>query len=372
MGNRRTSEACLAAACGLFCGLLLLLFFELEVGPRGLLWGALAAVVPVPLYVALALWLDRFESEPPWMLVLAFGWGATVAVFFPYVTTSVLGVVFSLALGPDRAEFVTIPIVAPIVEETSKFIVLLVLYFWKKGEFDGVVDGIVYACMVGLGFAMAENILYYSQAVAQAEWPGLAGTFFMRGVLGPFGHPLYTAMSGIGLGMASRTVRRDRQLARAVLGLALAVLLHFLWNTSVLVSSLMAERSLSTFASLYVLVWVPLFLGFLGLVTYSLYEEGRAVREGLLPELASGDLTAPELDVLSSMVGRFRASARTFWRRGFRAWRLRRRYHHTASELAFYRRRSELGVASDDASEESLSAHFRSLRDRLGAERVRI
>jgi len=54
---------------------------------------------------------------------------------------------------------------APIVEESAKAFILFVLFFWKKDEFDGIVDGIVYAGMVGLGFAMTENILYYGRAV---------------------------------------------------------------------------------------------------------------------------------------------------------------------------------------------------------------
>ena len=50
-----------AAICGIFT--LLIIAGGLE--PRGFVLGALLAVFPVPIYVALALWLDRFEPEPP-------------------------------------------------------------------------------------------------------------------------------------------------------------------------------------------------------------------------------------------------------------------------------------------------------------------
>ena len=53
---------------------------------------------------------------------------------------------------------------APLVEESAKAIILLIFFFAKRDEFDGVVDGIVYAAMVGLGFAMTENIQYYGRA----------------------------------------------------------------------------------------------------------------------------------------------------------------------------------------------------------------
>ncbi|MGZ5474673.1 MAG: PrsW family intramembrane metalloprotease, partial [Thermoanaerobaculia bacterium] len=58
-----------------------LLLIGLGVG-EGFFAGLLMAVLPVPFYVAFALWIDRFESEPPWLLVLAFAWGAAIAVFF--------------------------------------------------------------------------------------------------------------------------------------------------------------------------------------------------------------------------------------------------------------------------------------------------
>ena len=37
---------------------------------------------------------------------------------------------------------------------------LLLLLWWRRAELDGILDGIVYAGMVGIGFAFTENILY--------------------------------------------------------------------------------------------------------------------------------------------------------------------------------------------------------------------
>ena len=49
---------------------------------------------------------------------------------------------------------------APVTEEASKGLFLLLLLWWRRAELDGVLDGIVYAGMVGIGFAFTENILY--------------------------------------------------------------------------------------------------------------------------------------------------------------------------------------------------------------------
>jgi len=96
---------------------------------------------------------------------------------------------------------------APLVEESAKGLALLILFFWKKDEFDDVIDGIVYAAMVGLGFAMGENILYYGRELLAGGIVGSLSLFVLRGMLAPFSHPLFTSMTGIGLGLAPQSNR---------------------------------------------------------------------------------------------------------------------------------------------------------------------
>ena len=57
---------------------------------------------------------------------------------------------------------------APFVEEIVKAAVLYAIYRWRRHEFDGVLDGIVYAGMVGLGFAFTETVLYYAARRSRA------------------------------------------------------------------------------------------------------------------------------------------------------------------------------------------------------------
>src|SRR5688500_8631995 len=72
-------------------GLLVLLVIGIETGPIGLILGLLAAMIPVPLYVVLVLWIDRYEGEPLWMLSTAFFWGALVAAFFAFLFNTIFG-----------------------------------------------------------------------------------------------------------------------------------------------------------------------------------------------------------------------------------------------------------------------------------------
>src|SRR2546423_14820518 len=73
-----------AALIALLLGLLVLLLIGVQTGPVALLIGLVSATLPVPIYLVLVLWIDRYEAEPFWMLGTAFFWGALVAGFFDY------------------------------------------------------------------------------------------------------------------------------------------------------------------------------------------------------------------------------------------------------------------------------------------------
>jgi RsiW-degrading membrane proteinase PrsW (M82 family) len=346
--------------------LALLVLIGAEVGLRGLMVGALAAVMPAPVYVAVALWLDRFEFEPPWMLALAFGWGATVAVLASYLIGSSAVFVLAMVLGVENASFLSAPLVAPVVEESAKVLGLGLLYSWKQDEFDGVVDGVVYAAMVGLGFAMTENILYYSKAAVEGEPFALAGVFLLRGVLGPFGHPLYTAMAGIAFGLAAQSQDRFVRWLAPLGGWMLAIFLHLLWNSVIGVSvAAGAQRGPVVFFTAYALLWVPIFLGSVTLALISLRQEADLLRDWLQPEVSRGLLTPSEHAMLSSVSGRWYASWRALRGRGLSGWSAERRLHHLAGELAFHRARRARGLPSSDAM---IEADFFALRRALREE----
>ena len=67
------------------------------------------------------------------------------------------------------------------------------LLWWRRREFDGVIDGIVYAELVAAGFAFTENILYFGRAFVPgglaSEQGGVLIVFVLRGLLSPFAHP---------------------------------------------------------------------------------------------------------------------------------------------------------------------------------------
>jgi len=332
--------AIVAALIASILGLLVLLVIGIETGPVGLILGLLAAMIPVPLYVVLVLWIDRYEGEPLWMLSTAFFWGALVAAFFAFLVNTIFGLTVSmLAQNANAGAASTAVISAPFVEEIGKGFILFIFFFAKKDEFDGVVDGIVYASLSGLGFAMTENILYYGNAAAESGGM-LTATVVIRGFFAPFSHPLFTSLTGIGLGLARQSNNAAMKVIAPVLGFGMAIFMHSLWNAAAVIGGGPA------FLVIYVIVMVPAFLIILVVIALALRREGQVVRQFLMVDIERGLFTQEEYDQLGSITRRMGSSFSALSTTGVKGWRARRRFNQLASELAFHRSRVSRGIHS--------------------------
>ena len=339
----------------LFCGFVVLVLAGLETGFAAFGLAVVLAVLPVPVYLAIVLFVDRYEPEPLRMLLLTFLWGATIAAFAAVVLNTLGEAVVSEQLGTEAAELYGYSISAPVVEESAKGLVLFGLFWFFRREFNGVVDGIVYAALVGLGFAMTENVLYYGRGAAEEGVVGAVGTFVARGLLSPFAHPVFTAMTGIGLGVAAVTRSRTLRAVAPPAGLGAAMVLHSIWNTA---------AGSGLFLGAYVLVFVPVFLVIGVVVLIGLRREGRVIAANL-----RGDLPEGEVRALSSL------SARRRWRRdatrlgGRAARRAVTGVQHAAAELAFLRAQVTAGTLPWDrltaARESALRAELARRRSEL-------
>ena len=348
--------AIFAGLIALFLGLLVLLLIGIETGPVALLLGLLTATLPVPIYVALVLWIDRYETEPLWMLATAFFWGALFATFFAFlINTSSAGIVRSFTNAQAGEAFAAV-ISAPIVEETGKAFILFIFFFWKKDEFDGVVDGVVYASLSALGFAMTENILYYGRA-ALGGGESLTAVLIIRGFFAPFSHPLFTSMTGIGLGLARQSTNIAVKILTPIVGLLMAIFMHSIWNGSAVFGGG------ALFVLIYILVMFPAFIIMLVVIGFALRREGQVVREHLVIDLERGFLTPEEYKQVGSIIGRMGSSYNALTRSGVKGWRARRRFNQLASELAFHRSRVARGVyASDEDVLEQETAYLHALQ----------
>jgi RsiW-degrading membrane proteinase PrsW (M82 family) len=319
-------------------------------GLGGLLIGITMGMLPVPLYLGLAIWIDRFEPEPPLMLALTFLWGATGAVFIAFILNSLGAAVVAQYFGKPAAEFYGPSISAPLVEESAKALALFAIFFFRRNEFDGVLDGIVYAAMVGLGFAMTENFSYYGKAMTENAVIG-SFTFLLRGGFLAFAHPLFTSMTGIGLGISVGSRNRAVQVLAPLGGLALAMGLHFFNNTFVVAMFAIGGPVLGLVGLLgLIVITILLCICVMVVAVFQLMAESRTVRAHLQPDVATGFLCQDDVDCLASVPRRMGASFSALSQGGYAGYRARARYNHIASELAFFRNRLARGLIARDAN----------------------
>ncbi len=336
----------------LLAGFLVLVVAGLETGPAAFGLALVLAILPVPFYLWLVLWIDRYEPEPFHMVGLTFVWGATIAAFVAIVLNTIGEVIVSEQLGTEAAELYGYSISAPIVEEGIKGLVLFGLFWFYRREFNGVIDGIVYAALVGLGFAMTENVLYYGRGAAEEGVVGAVFTFVVRGLMSPFAHPIFTAMTGIGLGIAATTPSRAVRAVAPLAGLAAAMVLHSVWNTS---------AGAGLFAGVYVLIMVPLFCLLGVVIVLALRREGRVIAEQL-----RGVLPDSEVRMLSSLRERRQSRREAARRGGDAAKRAMTDYQRTAAEIAFQRHQVARGAIPSDRL---TRARESALLARMGARR---
>jgi RsiW-degrading membrane proteinase PrsW (M82 family) len=265
--------------------------------------GAVCAIPPLAIYLWIPRLIDRFDPEPWWALALVFGWGAVAACGVAATVNTGVEVVAGAVGGKDFAQIAGACISAPFVEEGMKGLAVFGVFYFLRREFDGVVDGVIYATFAALGFAATENIIYYANAVkADAGGDALAATFLVRGVLAPWGHPLYTSMTGIGFGIARETSKRWLRWLAPLGGYCGAMLLHCVWNTASTISGFLFILMLP--------LWLLFVLAFLGILIWLVIRKGRIIRMHLQDEVLLGTLTREEFALVTSPWAGLRASFR--------------------------------------------------------------
>ena len=353
-------------------GLVVLLVIAAVPDRLGLLLSVTAASIPALIYATIVLRLDRYEAEPLRAVLACFAWGAVGAVLFSLAT----GLLFQFAveemLGAQVAEAASVVIGAPLVEESFKGIAVVAVLIFARDEIDSTLDGLVYGALVGVGFAMTENILYFGQAYLEGGLGEFGTLVLSRAVLGGFGHPAYTAITGAAIGWSRG--RYGRGVARVIvpiLGWALAVILHFLWNGGLVLTSVLADQDaglLKLVAVQTVIVIVPAVLVLYAIARMSARHELAILREELHTEVERGTITQAEYESIIDAEERQRALAAARARGGRALRRRQQAFFNTAADLALrnhHRRQGEPSkpsqAARDDIDRERLVALRREL-----------
>src|SRR3954465_11840412 len=217
-------------AFGTLTGLIVIVLTA--VNPIGTAIGFALSSVAMTVVLLASLWLDRWEPEPPRLLVLAFLWGASVAV----VLASIIQLYAESLINPGETETVSpfsVVLSAPLTEEAAKGLFLLLMMTGRRrNELNSLTDCLVYAGLVGAGFAWLEDILYIANGESVSE---SLLTAAVRLIMGPFAHSLFTTMTGLGIYFALQQRSGIAKAGCIALGYLGAVFMHGLWNGSSLV-----------------------------------------------------------------------------------------------------------------------------------------
>ena len=335
-----------------FALMALVAYFALFLGAGASVVGLVLAFIPLGIVLFGVRLIDRWEPEPRSLVIFALAWGAVVSVGI----TLLFDLMLSFAVGSRDAMFSGL-VQAPVVEEIAKGAGVLLVFAIGRRAFDGPVDGVVYGALVGAGFAFTENIQYFGISLVTGGAGELTVTFILRGLVSPFAHAMFTALTGFAIGLA---VRRGATGAGAFgagsVGVVGAIVLHAFWNGSSL---------LGDFLLLYLTTQVPLFLAFIIAIVLLRREEARLTQLRLGDYAAAGWFTPEEVVMLATPAGR-RVGLQ--WAAGLRGDRrvLMRSFIRDATTLAAVRQRAINGHdAYAAADEHALLLRTRATRAQL-------
>lgn len=278
------------------------------VSARWALWSG------IPLTIAFLL-LDRWRPQRLWVWLIALAWGGCVATYLSANINTFAAEHLSVVGSGDPATATrTAVYVAPFVEEATKASVLFLLAILMRYQWVSRLTAISLAGLSATAFAYVENILYYGRVyryaaenpVGMAPEEALQQIFFMRGVMTPWAHPIFTMMTGIGLGIALRTRSKTVRVLAPLAGYLAAAFLHMAFNSS---ASLVGQGHL-------VILWIValnLAFGVFGLAIKEVRRQGQLVRLRLTEYVQMGWLTDDDIRDSTRQMGRLKGLWYALW-----------------------------------------------------------
>ncbi len=300
-----------------------------------LLLSALCAALPMLTYLGVMWWLDRYEREPLWLVGLTFLWGAVGAVFLALIGNFIGHTGLSLVFGAETASLASPVIVAPLIEEPTKAIILFLVV--RSRAFDNMTDGFVYGAASGLGFGMTENFFYFTDVGSSGDLLGWAGTVVVRTFYSALMHAGATSCVGAALGW-SRGRGAGAALGAVFVGFLIALSMHALWNGLLTWDAIAQMNGALTLVNL--LVFPAEFLTLFIVYQICLRSEKRLIQIELAEEAALGTLPTAHVPILASTLQRGRVG---WLERGIPP----ALYIQAATRLAFRKRQARGAIGAD-------------------------
>jgi RsiW-degrading membrane proteinase PrsW (M82 family) len=329
----------------------------------GVALSLLAGVIPTAIYASIIWWFDRYEKEPLWLLAVTFLWGAIPAIILSLIVELILGIPVSVLGEGLWAEVVESGGVAPVIEEIAKAVALLGLFVFLRHEFDNVLDGIIYGALVGFGFAMTENVLYFLGSLFTEGWAAWGMVVFLRAIVFGLNHAFFTSLTGAALGLARLSRAAWEKWLVPLLGLGLAIAFHAIHNVGASLVELTCLAGIFSFLT----DWGGVLVVFV-VMLLAAQQEKKWITQELQEEVASGVLSQADYALTVSYRQRFVARWEALLGQSWQRWRQLGRLFHLATELAF--KKYQLRTAGDGESTRATIARLRSqivaLRGEMG------
>ena len=358
----------------------------------------LALILSV-LILLLIRFLSLYERRPLTLLAIVAVWGALVAAPVAFVGNRIVNALLNYT-SPEVATVFGTAIDAPLVEEMSKGIALMILFVvsylvarrFGVLVFNGVTDGIVYGAAVGLGFAFAENIVYLFRGTVDGDLEISLMTYLGR-VLVPnmllSPHVVYSGIFGAGLGLAVWGRSWGAKILFLLLGLGTAMLGHSIQDgllTGVLLTArfglqdvaasfeagnLEAMGTMAAVAEVLTVASYFVFAAafFLALRLWVRYQR-RLIREELAEEMEAGLISEEEEDLVPRYRQRSRLYRRLLRSGKLERWRALRRLHQEMVNLALLKRRLKRTGEDDRGRVERIRQRIKALKSQEVVELV--
>ena len=317
---------------------------------------SVVAALTIPLLPAIGInllvnFMDRYEREPWFLRLAAFLWGAIIAIPSAFFIEQNIENILQNLLGPATSDILRNAfdgLNAGITEETVKGLGLLLLFFILRDEFDNVTDGIVYAALIGAGFAFVENFRYFASNSRET----LVFLIVGRVILGWLGHSTFTACFGAALGYVRHTKVHWKQIIIPLLGYMIAVGLHSFYDfvdfqAGAAIRAAPTSSSVALFSLIAIIGdYIPPFLaqvGLLYILVKGLAHEAAVIREFLAAEVSDGVVMVNEYALLQNSFQRTREERRVLHSSGVRQWLRVKALYQTEIGLAFRKWHVKMG-----------------------------
>jgi RsiW-degrading membrane proteinase PrsW (M82 family) len=312
--------------------------------------------VPILMYIWFVWWLDHHDREPLLLIAVAFFWGAIASIAISLVFEVLLGLPL-LLFGEDVQKVASYVVLAPVVEEVAKSLILFALFFHPR--FNRILDGVVYGAVVGFGFAASENLMYYISTYFSQGVGIWAIVVILRTMFTSVGHAIFTSITGSGVALMKFSKQRWMRFVFPPLALLGAVVLHSVFNFGAVMTEMVSLM-------FFLISIVVIFFGLLAIgiaMFLGLHDEESCIHQRLAEEVRSGVVTSGEYEIVPGYLNRRAASFRILSRHGYDKYRLSTRLFDYELDLAFTK--DEMANASDDRRQKELLKRVNELRDAI-------